>query len=655
MFINGWGTVACARTSAFAKSKFYSLIILFLTLLCSVNVMAEVRVDANSESCPTGFSIDLTSNLVTDGTFSTLHGGSAEIGDVIAGAFTSSIPYQGDDQYAPDTTSSIQQGPANYLGLIDQGIFPGDPEFEMPELETYLYVNGNDTGSSYRPWIQSIEVEAATNYVFVAYFSNMALLSQDFPILPTVSLEVSQVALGSSIDVVDETEETGDFWIRASRVFTTSEEQLILEVSIVDDAESTFGDDYAITALGVFKCLQDEVAGGAPVAPVDTGCNNCDLISGLDGHAGGSFGMFMFVFLAMAFATRASAYRSSHYWPISSLIGAGALLTAGGVLAENSPAQRNFDNRFYIGVSAGLSKVKPRSRSGSFFVSDDDDSAVGVHVGYDFSPMISVEGHFADLGNAEISRVSDGVFIGDYGYQHFGVSALGYFFNSRRASHYQNGFDDDGLYRREGLSVFGRIGASKLENDFEFQFTQDNGAQLHLGAGLEYGWQNGLAVRAEYISFDRDSETFTLGLSKRFGRANAYERPVVEDFSAMEEAPIDEVSQAVILRNLPTILFDFDSAAINAGAEAQLRTFIDDFSKNPDEFSVVGHTDSKGSQQYNQSLSVQRARAVADYLRSNGLGEIDIRVSGQGEGQPRADNATQAGRALNRRVDFEEK
>jgi len=387
---------------------------------------------------------------------------------------------------------------------------------------------------------------------------------------------------------------------------------------------------------------------------VDTGCDNCDLISGLDGHAGGSLSLFMVMLMTIAFISRMLTRRPFHSWPLRSLIGAGAMLTMGSVAAENSPADRSFDNRFYVGISGGLSKVKPRSRSGSFFVSDDEDTAAAVHVGYDFSPLISLEGHFSDLGNAQISRVSDGAVIGDYGYQHIGISALGYFFNSRNRSDYSRGFDDEGLYRREGFSVFGRIGASKLENDFDFQFTQDNEAQLHLGAGVEYGWKNGLAVRAEYISFDRDSESFTVGLSKRFGGAKAYEPPATEDFSALEEAPIDEVAQAVILQNLPTILFDFDSAAINSNAESQLRAYIDAFSKSPEAFSVVGHTDSRGAQDYNQRLSVKRAQAVADYLRSNGLSEIEIQVSGQGETQPVADNATEFGRALNRRVDFEE-
>jgi outer membrane protein OmpA-like peptidoglycan-associated protein len=67
---------------------------------------------------------------------------------------------------------------------------------------------------------------------------------------------------------------------------------------------------------------------------------------------------------------------------------------------------------------------------------------------------------------------------------------------------------------------------------------------------------------------------------------------------------------------------------------------------------VVGHTDNVGSDQYNQSLSERRAGAVADYLRSKGVIPQRLASMGQGEGSPRASNATEEGRRLNRRVEI---
>ena len=69
---------------------------------------------------------------------------------------------------------------------------------------------------------------------------------------------------------------------------------------------------------------------------------------------------------------------------------------------------------------------------------------------------------------------------------------------------------------------------------------------------------------------------------------------------------------------------------------------------------IVGHTDSKGSKAYNQKLSERRAQAVADFLRTFGV-KNNMSVSGMGETQPVADNATDAGRAQNRRVEIRTK
>ena len=67
---------------------------------------------------------------------------------------------------------------------------------------------------------------------------------------------------------------------------------------------------------------------------------------------------------------------------------------------------------------------------------------------------------------------------------------------------------------------------------------------------------------------------------------------------------------------------------------------------------VVGHTDSVGSDAYNQRLSEQRAAAVVDYLASTGVARERLRAEGRGETEPRESNGTEAGRQLNRRVEL---
>ena len=69
---------------------------------------------------------------------------------------------------------------------------------------------------------------------------------------------------------------------------------------------------------------------------------------------------------------------------------------------------------------------------------------------------------------------------------------------------------------------------------------------------------------------------------------------------------------------------------------------------------VVGHTDSVGPEAFNQTLSERRAQSVADYLADEGGVRREVmRVSGRGEAEPMADNNTDEGRRLNRRVVIE--
>jgi outer membrane protein OmpA-like peptidoglycan-associated protein len=67
---------------------------------------------------------------------------------------------------------------------------------------------------------------------------------------------------------------------------------------------------------------------------------------------------------------------------------------------------------------------------------------------------------------------------------------------------------------------------------------------------------------------------------------------------------------------------------------------------------VIGHTDSVGSDEYNQALSERRASSVAAYLLSQGIAPSKLTSEGKGESQPLADNETDEGRAKNRRVEL---
>jgi OOP family OmpA-OmpF porin len=100
--------------------------------------------------------------------------------------------------------------------------------------------------------------------------------------------------------------------------------------------------------------------------------------------------------------------------------------------------------------------------------------------------------------------------------------------------------------------------------------------------------------------------------------------------------------------------FDFDKAVLKPAGKASLDDLVSKLKDiNLEVIIAVGHTDSVGTDEYNQKLSVRRAEAVKAYLQSKGVESNRVYTEGKGEKQPVADNKTAAGRAKNRRVEIE--
>ena len=101
-------------------------------------------------------------------------------------------------------------------------------------------------------------------------------------------------------------------------------------------------------------------------------------------------------------------------------------------------------------------------------------------------------------------------------------------------------------------------------------------------------------------------------------------------------------------------LFDHDKSVVKQAGKDALHA-LDNKIKSKGatvvDIDVIGHTDSDGTEEYNQALSVRRANAVRDFMVSEGIDASIIDVSGKGELSPIADNRTREGRALNRRVE----
>ncbi len=111
-----------------------------------------------------------------------------------------------------------------------------------------------------------------------------------------------------------------------------------------------------------------------------------------------------------------------------------------------------------------------------------------------------------------------------------------------------------------------------------------------------------------------------------------------------------EVGMTVRLKN---IYFDFDKTTLKSESFIELNKVVDFLKQNSKvAVEIAGHTDSKGSDEYNLNLSQGRSQAVVDYLISQGIDSLRLQAHGYGETKPIDTNDTDEGRANNRRVEF---
>jgi len=129
---------------------------------------------------------------------------------------------------------------------------------------------------------------------------------------------------------------------------------------------------------------------------------------------------------------------------------------------------------------------------------------------------------------------------------------------------------------------------------------------------------------------------------------------VVAAPKAAPAAPAAPVAAASKVTYAADAFFDFDKSVLKPAGKAKLDDLVSKVKGiNLEVIIAVGHTDSIGTDAYNQKLSVRRAESVKAYLVSKGIEKNRIYTEGKGEKQPVADNKTKEGRAKNRRVEIE--
>ncbi|MCB1973628.1 MAG: OmpA family protein [Burkholderiaceae bacterium] len=136
--------------------------------------------------------------------------------------------------------------------------------------------------------------------------------------------------------------------------------------------------------------------------------------------------------------------------------------------------------------------------------------------------------------------------------------------------------------------------------------------------------------------------------------APAAPAPAAPAAAAPAAKPAPAPAMATKVTYAADAFFDFDKAVLKPAGKAKLDDLVSKVKGiNLEVIIAVGHTDSVGSDAYNQKLSVRRSEAVKAYLVSKGIEKNRVYTEGKGEKQPVADNKTKEGRAKNRRVEIE--
>lgn len=175
-------------------------------------------------------------------------------------------------------------------------------------------------------------------------------------------------------------------------------------------------------------------------------------------------------------------------------------------------------------------------------------------------------------------------------------------------------------------AAVGGVGGAAL-GAIESSTWAGGGALVGAGMGAAYCWVHGADAQ----------------------KVTQVEEVVVEQ----EEVVVAEPAEAV--RVELDVKFDFDKAQVKQESYGDIKALADFMKQYPSTSTVVeGHTDSVGSDTYNQGLSERRAKAVRDVLVNQyGVDGSRVNAVGYGESRPVADNATAEGRAINRRVEAE--
>ena len=336
------------------------------------------------------------------------------------------------------------------------------------------------------------------------------------------------------------------------------------------------------------------------------------------------------------------------------------------------------NSAWYIGAGVGQSRanidderlIRSLTANGATLTSfTTDERSVGgkLYVGKQLNQYLTIEGGLFDLGKFGFNSTTsgNGTLNGEVGFRGVNLDLVGQLPLSQR------------------FSVFARVGMNYAQAKAHFTgnrlfaSTNPNPSERKLnakaGLGLEYKFTEALAVRAEVeryrvndaVGNRGDVDMASVNLVYKLGRPAAKAVVYTPPPAAVEPMPAPQVIETPPPAAKPTpvsekvsfsaeSLFDFDKSVVKADGKTALDGLVANLQgMNTEAIVTVGHTDSIGTDAYNQKLSLRRAEAVKAYLVTKGVEASRVFVEGKGESQPVADNKTAEGRAKNRRVTVE--
>jgi outer membrane protein OmpA-like peptidoglycan-associated protein len=131
------------------------------------------------------------------------------------------------------------------------------------------------------------------------------------------------------------------------------------------------------------------------------------------------------------------------------------------------------------------------------------------------------------------------------------------------------------------------------------------------------------------------------------------DKQAAEMAKELADAEVIREGEGIVIKFKEKVLFAYNSSDLNATSKKSLDQLNSILRKYPEtNITIIGHTDSNGSDSYNQTLSESRSNSVTTYAGQNGIARLRLTPIGKGESDPIATNETDDGRSLNRRVEF---